>query len=160
MGDPSAACWYPVRTRPGAEAKVFVGIEAAHMQAFLPVELVRITLRSRSDEVQWRPLFPGHMFAMLDPARDLPKLQSIDGVDDVVRPGGRLVPVADDAIAAIRRAERDGLFDAAARCRQPDDDEPPPDVRFAGLVARIRRNRWSKERTQLLMGLLAGDYSR
>jgi hypothetical protein len=154
-----AAGWYPVRTRAGAEGKVFVGIEAAHMQAFLPVELIRITLRGRS-EVQWRPLFPRHLLAMIDPARDVPKLQSIDGVDDLVRPGGRLVPVADDVVRAIRRAERDGLFDAAARCRQPDDGAPPPDVRHAGLVAKIRRNRWSKERTKLLMELLVGDHSR
>jgi hypothetical protein len=154
-----AAGWYPVRTRAGAEGKVLIGIEAAHMQAFLPVELIRITLRSRS-EVQWRPLFPGHMFAMIDPARDVQKLQLIDGVDDLVRPGGRLVPVADDIVRAIRRAERDGLFDAAARCRQPDDDAPPPDVRFASLMARIKRMRRSKERTKLLMELLIGDHSR
>jgi hypothetical protein len=151
-----AAEWYPVRVRPGAEAKAFVGLEAAHLQAFLPVELVRITLR-RSSEIQWRPLFPGHMFAMLDPNRDLPKLQSIDGVDDVVRRDGKPAPVADDVVRAIRRAERDGLFDAAARCRQPYDDASAPDARFAGLVAKIRRNRWSKERTQLLMELLIGN---
>src|SRR6516165_9947983 len=96
MGEESVAGWFAVRCRAGAEAKAFVGLEAAHMQAFLPVELIRITLRSRSDEVQWRPLFPGHMFAMLDPSRDLSKLREIDGIDDVVRPGGRLVPVADD----------------------------------------------------------------
>ena len=154
-----AAGWYPVRTRAGAEGKVLIGIEAAHMQAFLPVELVRLNLRSRS-EVQWRALFPGHLFVMLDPNRDLPKLRSVDGIDDVVRRDGKLAPVADDVVSAIRRAERDGLFDAAARCRQPDDDAPPPDARHAGLVARIRRNRWSKERTKLLMELLIGDHSR
>jgi hypothetical protein len=160
MGEESVAGWFAVRCRAGAEAKAFVGLEAAHMQAFLPVELIRITLRSRSDEVQWRPLFPGHMFAMLDPSRDLSKLREIDGIDDVVRPGGRLVPVADDAVAAVRRAERDGLFDLAAGCRVPDDDAPPPDARFVGLMRRIKTSRGSKARTQLLMGLLAGDYSR
>ena len=151
--------WHVVRVRPGAEGKALIGIEAAHMQAFLPVELVRLNLRSRS-EVQWRALFPGHLFVMLDPNRDLPKLRSVDGIDDVVRRDGKLAPVADDVVSAIRRAERDGLFDAAARCRQPDDDAPPPDARHAGLVARIRRNRWSKERTKLLMELLIGDHSR
>jgi hypothetical protein len=87
-------------------------------------------------------------------------LLELDGVDGLVRPGGRLVPVADDVVRAIRRAERGGLFDAATRCRQPDDDAPPPDARHAGLVARIRQNRWSKERTALLMELLIGDHSR
>jgi hypothetical protein len=144
--------WHAVRVKPGAESKALVGIEAARMQAFLPVELVRTNHRSRS-EVIWRPLFPGHMFAMLDPSRDLPRLREIDGVDDVLRRDGRPVPVTDDAVAAIRRAERDGLFDAAAGCRLSDDDAPPPDVRYAGLVTRIRRARWSKARTALLMEL-------
>jgi hypothetical protein len=156
----SGTGWFAVRVRPGAEAKAFVGLEAAHLKVFLPVELVRITLRSRKDEVTWRPLFPGHLFAMIDPARDLPKLREIDGIDDVVRPGGRLVPVSDDAIAALRSAERRGLFDAAARCRQPGPDDPPPDVRFAGLVARIRKGCWSKERARTLMEMLIGEHSR
>jgi hypothetical protein len=147
--------WYPVRTRPGAEGKAFVGLEAAHMQVYLPVELLRITLRRRT-EVQWRPLFSGHLFAVIDPSRDLEKLLKIDGVDDVVRPGGKLVPIADDVVKALRAAERRGLFDAAAACRAPSEDDPPPDERYAGLVARIRRARWSKARNQLLMELLVG----
>jgi hypothetical protein len=156
MGDEviSGAGWHAIRTRAGAEAKAFIGIGAAGMQVLLPVELIRLKLRGRS-EVRWRPLFPGHMFAMFDPGRDLPRLLELDGVDGVVRLNGKLVPVADDVIRAIRRAERDGLFDLAAGCRQPDDDAPPPDARFAGLVTKIKRTRWSKERTKLLMGLVS-----
>jgi hypothetical protein len=150
----SGTGWFAVRAKPGAEGKVLVGIEAARMQAYLPVELVRVNLRSRS-EVTWRALWPQHLFAMMDPSRDLPRLREIDGIDDVVRRDGKPAPVADDIVRAIRRAERDGLFDAAARCRVPDEDAPPPDERFAGLVTRIRRARWSKARTALLMELLA-----
>jgi hypothetical protein len=65
------------------------------------------------------------------------------------------VPVADEVIRAIRRAERDGLFDLAAGCRMPDDGASPPDVRFANLMMKIKRARWSKARTALLMELLA-----
>jgi hypothetical protein len=146
--------WHVVRARAGAEGKALIGIEAARMQAFLPVELVRATHRGER-WVIWRPLFPGHLFAMFDPARDIPKLRLIEGVDDLVRLDGRLVPVADEVIRAIRRAERDGLFDLAAGCRMPDDGASPPDERFAGLMTKIKRARWSKERTKLLMELLA-----
>jgi hypothetical protein len=90
---------------------------------------------------------------MLDPGRDLRKLREIEGLDDVVRRDGKLAPVADDVVIAIRRAERDGLFDLAAGCRLPDD-EAPPDGRFAG---RIKQARWSRKRTQLLMTLLVSQ---
>jgi len=46
------------------------------------------------------------------------------------------------------------LFDLAFGCRVPDDDAPPPDARFAGLMTKIKRARWSKERTKLLMSLM------
>jgi hypothetical protein len=126
------------------------------METFLPVELLRMNHRGhrRSDHaVMWRPLFPGHLFVELDPSRDIPELRTIDGVDDLVRPGGRLAPVDGAAIAAIRRAERDGLFDLAAGCRVADGEVRPPDARFAGLVAKIKSARWSKERMGLLMSL-------
>jgi Transcription termination factor nusG len=114
--------WFAVRTHAGAEGKALIGIEAAHMQAFLPVELVRTNYRGNHRQacaVIWRPVFLGHVFAMLNPARDLPALRATEGVDDVVRRDGRPVPVADEIISAIRRAERDGLFDLAAGCRLP-----------------------------------------
>ena len=148
-----AAEWHLCRTESGAEDRVLIGVQAARMEAFLPVELVPCVHRGRR-WTMWRPVFPGHVFAMLDPTRDIPRLKSIEGVDDLVRPNGKLVPVADDAIKALRRAERDGLFDAAANCRLPDDDAEPLDERFTGFVTKVRRARWSKKRTALLMDLL------
>jgi hypothetical protein len=71
----------------------------------------------------WRALFPAHLFAMIDPGRYLPRLLEIYGVDDVVRPSGRLAPIADDTIDAIRRAERLGTFDSADGCRILGDGE-------------------------------------
>jgi hypothetical protein len=149
--------WHCVRTRPGAEERAHIGIQAAGMETFLPVELVRANYRGNRPgdrAVMWRPLFMGHLFAMLDSSKDLPKLREIHGVDDVVRRDGRLAPIADDAIAAIRRAERSGLFDAAVGCRPANDESPPRDGRHADLVKKIKSARWSKKRTQLLMSLL------
>jgi hypothetical protein len=146
--------WHCVRTRPGAEGRATIGIEMAGMTAFLPVELVRISLRwNRRTEMRWRPLFPRHIFVELDPSRDLEKVRKLDGVDDLVRRDGRLAPIAGDVVAAIRSAERRGLFDLAAGCR-PIDGEAPPDGRHADLVKKIKSARWSKKRTALLMSLL------
>jgi hypothetical protein len=74
------------------------------------------------------------LLVKLDPSRDIPELRAIDGVDDVVRPAGRVAPVAGDVVTAIRRAERAGLFDRAAGCRvaegeaRPDCSTAPPAV--------------------------------
>jgi hypothetical protein len=102
----------------------------------------------------WRPVFSQHLFARLDPTSDLERLRSIEGVDDVVRPDGRLAPIADDTIDAIRLAERDGLFDYATGCRLAVAEDERPDRRFAGLLAKIKSARWSRERTALLMSLM------
>jgi hypothetical protein len=146
--------WFAVRTRAGAEGRAAIGIETAGMTAFLPVELVRISLRwKRRTEMRWRPVFPQHVFAELDPSRDLEKVRKLDGVDDLVRRDGRLAPIAGDVVAAIRSAERRGLFDLAAGCR-PTNSEAPLDGRYADLVKKIKSTRWSKKRTALLMSLL------
>jgi hypothetical protein len=81
----------------------------------------------------------------------------IHGVDGVLRRDGRLVTVADDAIRALRRAERDGLFDLAGASRLANSGETEPlDARFAALVTRIKTLRGSKARNALLMELLIG----
>jgi hypothetical protein len=160
MGEEASAAgeWYVVRTRGADAAIAAVGLEKAGMAVFMPVELIRTGCRGnrcQPNAVTWRPVFMGYVFLAMYPARDLPRLREIAGVDGELRRNGKLVPVSDDAIAALRSAERRGLFDLASACRVPDDDAPPPDVRFASLVKRIKRERGSKQRAKLLMELLA-----
>ena len=97
----------------------------------------------------------GHVFAMLNPGRDLPALRSVEGVDDVLRRDGKLVTIADDVVKALRASERAGLFDLAGASRQPDGETAPLDARFADLMRRIKTSRGSKARNALLM-LLVG----
>jgi hypothetical protein len=91
---------------------------------------------------------------MLNPARDLPRLREIQGVDAEVRRGGKLTPVSDDVVKALKRSERAGMFDLASACRQSDGETAPLDARLAALMQRIKTSRGSKKRTQLLMELL------
>jgi len=146
MGEePSAAGeWHVVRTRAGAEDKAAIGIEKAGMEAFLPVELIRTSCRGNRLQpggVMWQPLFMGHLLVRFDLGRDLRRVCEIYGVDDA-------------AVRALRSSERAGLFDAALGCRVPDDDAPAPDVRYAGLMARIKTSRGSRKRAAILMELL------
>jgi hypothetical protein len=110
------------------------------MEAYLPVELVPCAHRGRR-WTMWRPLFPEHVLVALDPTRDIPKLRSIQGVDDLVRRDGQLVLAPDDVVKALRAAERRGLFDRASACRLAvADNEPPLDERYAGLMMKIKRS--------------------
>jgi hypothetical protein len=157
MKNSSAGQWHVVRTRAGAEAEALIGLEKAGLAAYLPTELVRVTYRGTHrgrSEVQWRPLFAGTLFAMFDPGRDLRRVSEIRGVDGALRRNGRLTPISEDALRALKRAERDAVFDAVSGCRVPDDDAQPLDSRFASLMTRVKRERGSKRRTKLLMELL------
>jgi hypothetical protein len=145
--------WHVCRTESGHEHRVAIGLQAIGMQSYLPVELL-IGIHRGSKWTFWKPLFPGHVFAMFDPSRDIPKLRSIEGVDDLVRRDGKLVPVPDDVVRALRAAERRGLFDRASACRLAVADDEPLDERYAALVRQIKRLGWSKSRTAVLMSLL------
>jgi hypothetical protein len=145
--------WHVIRTKVGAEERVAIGLEASGMPTYLPVEMVRTSYRRRS-EMRWRPAFPQHLLAMFEPAA-MERVLEVSGVDDVVKSDGKLASVDADVVTAIRSAERRGLFDAAGDCRRPNGDAPPQDPRHAGLVRRIRSSRYSRERTALLMSLLA-----
>jgi Transcription termination factor nusG len=62
--------WHAVRAKIGAEGRALIGIEAAGMGAYLPIELIRKNHRGER-EIIWRPLFPRYLFAAIDPGRDL-----------------------------------------------------------------------------------------
>jgi hypothetical protein len=48
--------WRAVRSRPDAEGRALIGIEAAQLTGYLPVELVRKDFH-RGHEIGWRLLF-------------------------------------------------------------------------------------------------------
>jgi hypothetical protein len=153
MGD---ARWHAVRTRAGFEASALVGVEASGIEGYLPVEVMRLNLRGNRkwNATTWRPVFSQHLFARLDPAHNLVRLKEVEGIDDIVRPNGRLTPIDDGAIAAIRAAERAGRFDSAPDCRQAVTEDEPFDSRFVRLVAKIRKARFASERNGVLTAIL------
>jgi transcriptional antiterminator RfaH len=143
--------WHAIKSRPGAEGRALIGIEASGMEAFLPVELVRKNHRGER-EVTWRPLFPRYLFAQCDPGRDIPRLLEIDGIEEILRPGGRLARVPDEAINAIRRAQDMGAFDhtGASGCLMDGENVRVLDGPFAGLIARVRSAK-SKHRIEVVV---------
>jgi transcription antitermination factor NusG len=148
--------WHAVKSRPGAEGRALIGIEACGMTGFLPVELFRKDHRGER-EVTWRALFPGYLFVRCDLGCDLSRLLEIDGIEDVLRGRHGAAPVADAVIEAIRTAERVGSFD---RTRTPrlahGDDVVIQDGPFAHLVAKIKSERPSKRMARCME--LVGNY--
>jgi hypothetical protein len=147
--------WFALRVRDGHEGDAAIAIgKACGVEAYLPVELVRETrnrARVPTSKVRWRPAFPNHLFVSVDRS-NLEKVRGVDGVDDVLRVSGKPAPIDADTIAALRSAERRGLFDAASGCRA--GEEEPMDSRHAGLMSRVRSAKRSRQRTALLMSLL------
>jgi transcription antitermination factor NusG len=69
-------------------------------EEFFPVVLSRRSWSDRTKIVE-APLFPGYVFCRFDPARRVPILESA-GVVSIISFGNRLVPVAEEEIAAIQ----------------------------------------------------------
>jgi transcription antitermination factor NusG len=136
--------WHAVKSRPGAEGKTMICVEACGMEGYLPVELFRINHRT-GYEVTWRALFPGYLFVRCDLERDFTRLLEIDGIVDVLRGRHGATPVAEAIIEAIRCAEKAGAFNKTRTPRLAHgDDVVIQDGPFAHLVAKIKSERPSK----------------
>jgi transcription antitermination factor NusG len=136
--------WHAVKSRPGAEGRALIGIEACGMEGYLPVEVFRINHRT-GYEVTWRALFPGYLFVRCDLGSDFTRIMEIDGIVDVLRGRHGATPVAEGLIEAIRYAERGGAFNKLSAPRLAHgDDVVIQDGPFAHLVAKIKSERPSK----------------
>jgi len=90
--------WYAVKSKPRRESFVEQLLERANLEVFLP----RIGRRGRAMELE--PLFPGYLFARLDPMLgDVQTVRYTYGVAHLVGFGGEPAVVPDALIAAIRQ---------------------------------------------------------
>lgn len=93
--------WYACRTRARAEKKVEKRLDAAGIEAFLPLVDREREWADRTKTVAM-PLFPGFVFARFDLTRIYPVI-STHGVATVLSPNGYPTPVRDEEIASLRR---------------------------------------------------------
>lgn len=107
--------WHAIRSTPSGEFRAMLGIDAAHIEAFLPVEKVWGPERKGRKTKVLRPLIPRYLFACFDAGRDLGKILEIDGVDDVLRIDGKLGYANEDRIAELKRSQEVGGFDKTTR---------------------------------------------
>jgi transcriptional antiterminator RfaH len=132
-----AVGWYAIRARPNAEGHASIGIAAAPLRAYLPVQRVYKDFR-RGHEIGWRPLFVGYLFVRCDLERDFARLVEIEGVADVLRSA----PISDEIIEVIRLAELSGVFDnTRQRPRFTEGEEVRLPAAFGGIIAKIKSTR-------------------
>jgi transcriptional antiterminator RfaH len=97
--------WYVVQTHPHAEAKAASHLERQEYSIYLP-RYLRRRRHARRVEVVLRPLFPGYLFAHLDPNRC--RWRSINGtigVREILSNGGSPICVPDRIIDEIKARE-------------------------------------------------------
>src|SRR2546423_5267747 len=99
--------WFAVLARTGREKSTTLLLENLGYQCFLPVSKSRRQWSDRIKELDV-PLFPGYLFCRMNPHNRLPVLQT-PGVIQIVGVGKSPIPVEEEEIAAIQRAEKSGL---------------------------------------------------
>lgn len=92
--------WYACRTRSRAEKKVDRLLGGSGVPSYLPLIEQRRQWSDRKKTVQF-PLFPGYVFARFALSH-LDEIVRIPGVVEIVRMGGRPVPVHEHELESIR----------------------------------------------------------
>jgi transcription termination/antitermination protein NusG len=93
--------WFAVWTRSRAEKAVHEQLARRGVEVFLPTVPRWSRWKDRRKLVDW-PLFPGYCFARFDPADSLSVL-TCTGVATIVSFDGKLAPVPDAELEAVRR---------------------------------------------------------
>jgi transcription antitermination factor NusG len=97
--------WYAVFTMPKHEKRVTGHCEQRKIESFLPLYKVKHQWKNRCTVNLDLPLFPNYFFVRISPRNRVRVLQ-VPGVVSIVSSAGRLLPVPEDYITALR----DGLL--------------------------------------------------
>ncbi|MGA3187684.1 MAG: UpxY family transcription antiterminator [Bryobacteraceae bacterium] len=98
--------WYAVRVKSNCELVASVAIKNRGYEEFLPVYRTQRRWSDRIREIE-APLFPGYVFARLDPFNRLPIL-TVPGVVGIVSFAKQPIPIPDVEIDAVRRVLQTG----------------------------------------------------
>jgi transcription antitermination factor NusG len=131
--------WFAVRVRTGEEKTARLLLENHGYQCYLPLSKYS---RYREDRVKQMeaPLFPGYLFCRMNPHDRLPVLTT-PGVIQIVGVGETAIPVDEDELTAIQRAENSGLPTMAwpyLRAGHLERVEQGPLCGLTGIVVRMR----------------------
>src|SRR5262249_29822332 len=130
--------WYVVRTHRLEEARAEAGLILEGVSTFLP--RIRRGRRHAPWEGWTEALFPQYLFARFDAGTSLRLVRYTRGVHDVVRLGGCLATIENDAIAMLRsRLGPDGCVRMSVDEFRPGDRVLIEDGPFASLSGVVER---------------------
>jgi transcriptional antiterminator RfaH len=148
------AAWFCVRAQPKSEH-----IAAAHLRVLDGVEAycprLRFRRMTRRGPVWFaEALFPGYLFARFTPAESQQEVAGARGVSSLVRFGGELATLPDDAIAELRRhMGQEECKTIDAELREGDAVTITSGV-FKGLATVVTELRPAHERVRVLVEFL------
>lgn len=93
--------WYAVFTLANHEKRAAVRCEQRQVESFLPLYKVKRKWKNRCTVNLELPLFPNYFFARIVP-RDRVRILELPGVLSIVSAGGKLLPLEDDYVSALR----------------------------------------------------------
>jgi transcription antitermination factor NusG len=94
--------WYATYTAPRHEKAVLAHLEGRSVESFLPLYNSTRFWNGRRAVVQM-PLFPGYLFVRI-PTEERLRVLEVPGVLSIVSSQGRLVPLPDEEVDALRSA--------------------------------------------------------
>lgn len=140
--------WFAVRVRTGEEKTARLHLENRGYQCYLSASKYSRSSQDRVKQIE-ALLFPGYLFCRMNPDDRLPVLTT-PGVIQIVGVGERAIPVDEDELRAIQRAENSGLPTMAwpyLRAGHLERVEQGPLCGLTGIVVRMRF------RTKLVLSL-------
>ncbi len=144
--------WYVIHTKHNQEDRAENNLRAWGVETFNPKLKGRSSRRKEGKpSVYGKPLFPQYIFARFDPTRLLHEVTFTRGVHEVVRFGGRTIPVDDEMMAIMRaRVGNDGFikigeeFEAGNRVLVKDGP-------FRNFIGIFERGLKEPERVRILL---------
>jgi transcriptional antiterminator RfaH len=129
--------WFAIRIKRFREKNAAAMLAELGFEVFLP--LVKVEPAGWAViRFNFKPLFPGYCFARFSPASSLGLVEHAPGVLNVIKSGGRPIPVADEIIREIQdQVEADGLIRLQPRELKPGDRVSILEGPFAGVPGRV-----------------------
>jgi len=131
--------WYVAYTQPNGEARALEHLRRQGYVTYLP-RYRRMVRRARRRSVSLRPLFPRHVFILIDRGRQLwHPIRSTRDVVGLVMAGDGPVPVSSEIVDGLLRREREGAVDLVSPIQRlrPGDTVRLIEGPFSDVVGRL-----------------------